>query len=80
MCLQGEATVRPLMSDVVTALTHLGGEPIIELDSRDPTLPLQETQETESCNEKEITAAERKKTIAEAIEWGSKSTYSMDDE
>ncbi|KAE8712900.1 Serine/threonine-protein kinase CDG1 [Hibiscus syriacus] len=41
MCLQEEATVRPLMSDVVTALSFVGNSPLVEntdVFSSDPSL------------------------------------------
>ncbi|XP_051120902.1 probable serine/threonine-protein kinase PBL26 [Andrographis paniculata] len=48
MCLTEDADVRPLMRDVVIALSPLGGEPAAELDFTNPTSPLQPMGETES--------------------------------
>ncbi|KAJ8749490.1 hypothetical protein K2173_025685 [Erythroxylum novogranatense] len=66
MCLQEEAASRPLMSDVVSALSFLGpeanGTPISL-----PSPPCDENQMAEKEHE------EREKAVAEAIEWGSNS-------
>ncbi|KAG6403157.1 hypothetical protein SASPL_135374 [Salvia splendens] len=64
MCLQEDATVRPLISDVVTALS---------------CLPLQ-GDAGYSCSVSphltdEITSKERDRAVSEAIAWGSKSTH-----
>lgn len=84
MCLQEEASVRPLMSDVVTALSFLGGS----VDAGSATPPLSSAQPSPpsdhnkmmegSANEDhpgEDSVAERQRAVAEAIEWGSHSRH-----
>jgi len=68
MCLQEEATVRPLMSDVVTALGFLGTAPdgsISVPHYDDPPQPSDETSVEDS-----VAAEERERAVAEAMEWG----------
>ncbi|XVE72780.1 hypothetical protein DITRI_Ditri11bG0066000 [Diplodiscus trichospermus] len=79
MCLQEEATVRPLISDVVTALSFLGNgpdastaassSPSVEFDEK-PAFP-----NGENCDEDSKT--ERERAVAEAIEWGSTSRHAQ---
>ncbi|KAG2266023.1 hypothetical protein Bca52824_073102 [Brassica carinata] len=57
MCLQEEATVRPLMSDVVTALGFLGTAPGGSI-----SVP--------HYDDGPVTAEERERAVAEAMEWG----------
>ena len=61
MCLQEEATVRPLMSDVVTAPD--GSISVPHYD--DPPQPSDETSVEDS-----VAAEERERAVAEAMEWG----------
>ncbi|KAF3484826.1 hypothetical protein F2Q69_00053551 [Brassica cretica] len=70
MCLQEEATVRPLISDVVTALGFLGTAPdgSISVPHYDDVPPPQQT--AEPSGEGPVTAEEREKAVAEAMEWG----------
>lgn len=80
MCLQEEASVRPLISDVVTALSVLGNGPDVstsassfpksdqESENNKPQLPNTEN------NIDEDSKTERQRAVAEAIEWGSTHT------
>ncbi|KAH9605100.1 hypothetical protein KSS87_000266 [Heliosperma pusillum] len=76
MCLQEEAIARPVMCDVVTALTFLTGAPK-EADtspipsSNSNSSPISEVSLGRSSNHDEQSAEERQRAIAEAIEWGS---------
>ncbi|KAA8550639.1 hypothetical protein F0562_002323 [Nyssa sinensis] len=76
MCLQDDASTRPLMSDVVTALSFLGGGP--EAGNISPSSasasPLDDKMigMTENYQD-EVAARERQQAIAEAMEWGSNS-------
>ncbi|KAK4492429.1 hypothetical protein RD792_003236 [Penstemon davidsonii] len=72
MCLQEDASVRPLMSDVVTALSYLWMEPDTTLAASSASEILTEDGPG-SHQSDQITAKEREKAIEEAIEWGSKS-------
>ncbi|KAL0461026.1 UNVERIFIED_CONTAM: putative serine/threonine-protein kinase PBL26 [Sesamum latifolium] len=74
MCLQEEAEVRPLISDVVTALSHLWVEPEKRSASSD-SAPSQQLKEGAESSQSETMAAERRKAVAEAIAWGSESRY-----
>lgn len=79
MCLHEEAPARPLMSDVVSALSFLGTD-----DDQDTTIspipsspPQADDQEMSSINDEnpkdEGSVKERERAVAEAIEWGSTS-------
>ncbi|XP_038899485.1 probable serine/threonine-protein kinase PBL25 [Benincasa hispida] len=75
MCLHEEASARPLISDVVTALSFLGAEDMHSSQSSSSS----DADETSSLS-KPIdhlhdveTAEARQRAIAEAIEWGSSS-------
>lgn len=73
MCLQEEAGVRPLISDVVTALSFLGnGENAATKVSLLNTPPAQEVASDANGNN-EDRLLERQKEVAEAIQWGSNS-------
>ena len=79
MCLHEEATVRPLISDVVTALSFLGAEAMhsssLSLSSiDDPSLVVSDQNliNQSKSNDEEIAEA-RQRAVAEAIEWGSSS-------
>ncbi|KAL6516242.1 putative serine/threonine-protein kinase pbl26 [Orobanche gracilis] len=80
MCLQEDATIRPLIRDVVTALTCLPSEPPeTRYHSPVSTPSPQMTSNTDESQEREILAAkEREKAVAEAIAWGSKSRHNSD--
>ncbi|KAK9088080.1 hypothetical protein Syun_030474 [Stephania yunnanensis] len=73
MCLQEEAMVRPLISDVVTALSFLS---MVPPDAKPSPVPVHSEPST-SNNGKEKKdeggSEERQRAIAEAIEWGSNS-------
>ncbi|CAA2958434.1 serine threonine- kinase At3g07070-like [Olea europaea subsp. europaea] len=69
MCLQDDASIRPLMRDVVTALSYLSG-PETGLAS---AVSSPSPSPCPSPQKNEITADERKRAVAEAIEWGSNS-------
>ncbi|XWS31296.1 hypothetical protein CRYUN_Cryun23aG0064900 [Craigia yunnanensis] len=77
MCLQDEAAVRPLISDVVTALSFLGNGP----DERTAasSFPSPESDKKPAFpngeNYDEDSKAERQRAVAEAIEWGSTSRH-----
>ncbi|KAJ8559354.1 hypothetical protein K7X08_003412 [Anisodus acutangulus] len=75
MCLQEDPVVRPLISDVVTALTFLWVESGTGFVSPiSPPLPDSSTDNEESHEEEKNTSSkERERAVAEAIEWGSNS-------
>ena len=74
MCLQEEASVRPLMSDVVTALSFLGNGPT-DATTNASSIPSAESDKLVARGESydEDSQAERQRSVAEAIEWGSTS-------
>ncbi|KAF7119353.1 hypothetical protein RHSIM_Rhsim13G0044500 [Rhododendron simsii] len=77
MCLRDDASVRPLMTDVVTALSYLGQGPDAGTVSplSIPSSPFDD-RSAENGNENnrdEVSARERQRAVAEAIEWGSNS-------
>ncbi|KAA0026298.1 serine/threonine-protein kinase [Cucumis melo var. makuwa] len=81
MCLHEEATARPLISDVVTALSFLGAETTQSSPSSssgDVPSPIDD-QDLINLSNKPIdyfhdeTAEARQRAVAEAIEWGSTS-------
>lgn len=71
MCLQEEATVRPLISDVVTALGFLGTAPdgSISVPNYDDVPPPRQ-QADQTSGEDPVSAEERERAVAEAMEWG----------
>ncbi|CAL0302758.1 unnamed protein product [Lupinus luteus] len=77
MCLNEEPSVRPLISDVVTALSFLGTQDPALLPTID--IPSSPRQEQESKNAATLnlldndSVMERQRAVAEAIEWGSNS-------
>lgn len=76
MCLQEEPSVRPLISDVVTALSFLGnnpdgGNPTIAMPSSQPSDPNPMDADVKAPREDGMT--ERQRAVAEAMEWGSSS-------
>lgn len=78
MCLHDDASMRPLMRDVVTALSYLGLGPHAESVSplSDPASPLDErVKVTKENNCDEVSATERERAVAEALEWGSTSRH-----
>ncbi|KAF7153078.1 hypothetical protein RHSIM_Rhsim01G0256200 [Rhododendron simsii] len=79
MCLQGDASMRPLMRDVVTALSYLGLGPHTGSVSplSDPASPLDDerVKGTNENNCDEVSATERERAVAEALEWGSISRH-----
>ncbi|XP_043703304.1 probable serine/threonine-protein kinase PBL26 [Telopea speciosissima] len=76
MCLQEEASVRPLMSDVVSALSFLSMAPE---EGVPPPFPISSSLSKEKApsedgdQQDEDSADERQLAVAEAIEWGSNS-------
>nr|XP_017249638.1 PREDICTED: serine/threonine-protein kinase At3g07070 isoform X2 [Daucus carota subsp. sativus] len=67
MCLQDDATIRPSMSDVVTALTFLGeGSESTGLASPPPEIIMPDVAKSDSCK---IDPSQRETEIAEAMEW-----------
>lgn len=77
MCLQEEPSVRPLISDVVTALSFLGTSPSANTTSfDDPSPPSDHNLMSENQNLRdEESIRERQRAVAEAIEWGSNSRH-----
>ncbi|XP_042478025.1 probable serine/threonine-protein kinase PBL26 [Macadamia integrifolia] len=78
MCLQEEASARPLMSDVVTALSFLSMAPEEGVPSPVPhPVPCSPSEEKvpseDGDHQGENSAEERQRAVAEAIEWGSNS-------
>lgn len=74
MCLQGDAAARPLMSDVVSALSVLGVGPqsgtASPISAPSPQAEITTTDAAESQS-RDINTREREIAIAEAKEWGS---------
>jgi len=77
MCLNEEPSVRPLISDVVTALSFLGIDPMNQdpqvlspIDMPSPTQKNEESSATLSLLDDD-SAFERQKAVDEAMEWGS---------
>lgn len=69
MCLQNDAKIRPLMSDVVTALTFLGDGPeSTGMASPQPEIIMPDISES---NSRKIDPTQREIEIAEAMEWAS---------
>ncbi|XP_023755036.2 probable serine/threonine-protein kinase PBL26 [Lactuca sativa] len=72
MCVNNDASVRPLISDVVTALTFLGegneDNKVELIDSPSPT----EASRPSSLKIK-ASGSDREKAVAEAMEWGTSS-------
>ncbi|XP_041003666.1 probable serine/threonine-protein kinase PBL26 [Juglans microcarpa x Juglans regia] len=78
MCLQEEQAVRPLMTDVVTALSFLGNSPSDGTVSHGASPSPPSDHNMASGNENlhdEESIRERQKAVAEAIEWGSTSRH-----
>uniref|UniRef100_A0A5B7BII9 non-specific serine/threonine protein kinase n=1 Tax=Davidia involucrata TaxID=16924 RepID=A0A5B7BII9_DAVIN len=78
MCLQDDASSRPLISDVVTALSYLWGGPEGESSSSfsasASASPFDDKMMGMTKNHQDETSArERQLAVAEAIEWGSNS-------
>ncbi|KAL5562091.1 hypothetical protein UlMin_031838 [Ulmus minor] len=78
MCLNEEPSVRPLISDVVTALSFLGTEP--ETNTTPSSPPSENRNSSSGANGKapqddEIMLQERQRAVQEAIEWGSTSRH-----
>lgn len=80
MCLNEEPSVRPLISDVVTALSFLGTSP----DSNGTTAPASPSSPSSDQNasgtngrsqDEERMLKERQRAVQEAIEWGSTSRH-----
>ncbi|VFQ86303.1 unnamed protein product [Cuscuta campestris] len=73
MCLEEDPEVRPLMTDVVSALSHLSDE----LRSKSDDSSHEEESPTEDNNKKKngglSAEEERQRAVAEAIEWGANS-------
>ncbi|XAR60979.1 Non-specific serine/threonine protein kinase [Bertholletia excelsa] len=75
MCLQEDASLRPLISDVVSALSFLGDAPHPSFSPLcSPTSAINDDDRTRSPDDNnsrdEIAARERQQAIAEAMEWG----------
>ncbi|KAJ4969437.1 hypothetical protein NE237_016138 [Protea cynaroides] len=78
MCVQEEASVRPLMSDVVSALSFLSIDPEQGVLSP-PPVPCSASEETAPSEDgdhwDDERAEERQRAVAEAMEWGSKKNH-----
>ncbi|TXG56766.1 hypothetical protein EZV62_018079 [Acer yangbiense] len=72
MCLQEEPAVRPLISDVVSALSFLGSGPT---DAATINMSLNEDQNLIMDQEKDQTQIDRQRAVQEAIQWGSDSRH-----
>lgn len=72
MCLQEDATIRPLISDVVTALSCLPLQG--DAGYSHPLSP----PSPQPVDQSEIIAQERARAVAEAIAWGSKSRHNSE--
>ncbi|KAL2336724.1 hypothetical protein Fmac_011170 [Flemingia macrophylla] len=75
MCLNEEPSVRPLISDVVTALSFLGTTPgsqdFIEIEPVDMPSPSKEDNSAPlNLLDDDQYVTERQRVVAEAIEWG----------
>ena len=79
MCLQEEAHIRPLISDVVTALSFLGNGPDASTDASSFPSPESDKKPAFSNEENydEDSKTERQRAVAEAIEWGSTSRHTQ---
>ncbi|EXC24192.1 Serine/threonine-protein kinase [Morus notabilis] len=85
MCLNEEPSVRPLISDVVTALSFLGSGPDTDTDTcTTPRISSSSSPRSDKnvggakhgrSQEEENTLRERQRAVAEAIEWGSTSRH-----
>lgn len=81
MCLNEEPSVRPLISDVVTALSFLGNQDPHGIAPVDMPSPLQDHHQedhnssaTLSLLDDDSANIERQRAVAEAIEWGTSNT------
>lgn len=72
MCLNEEASVRPLMSDVVTALSFLGTEPEHGATAMSLTSTTEHNMSGAQSKpeDEESMIKERERAVAEAMEWG----------
>ncbi|XP_029120285.1 probable serine/threonine-protein kinase PBL25 [Elaeis guineensis] len=78
MCLQEEAEVRPLMADVVVALSFLTGGPADHEGSSahsSHSTPWEEDVEADEHGLQDLIAFDRQQAVAEAIRWGSSSRH-----
>ncbi|GMI66386.1 PBS1-Like 26 [Hibiscus trionum] len=69
MCLQEEAEVRPLIRDVVSALSCLGNDP----DANTASSGSASMESDGESYDDELGREERQRAVAEAMEWGSNS-------
>ncbi|XP_047312984.1 probable serine/threonine-protein kinase PBL25 [Impatiens glandulifera] len=76
MCIQEDGAIRPMMSDVVTALSYLGDMPNASENVEKTNLSFDDGEfgnENEEEDEEEAEKMERKRAVEEAIAWGSNS-------
>ncbi|KAH9728867.1 putative serine/threonine-protein kinase PBL26 [Citrus sinensis] len=83
MCVQEESSVRPLMSDVVSALSFLGSDP--DADTATAPVPhkpppcdhqnMNMMDQNGYYQDEEKSQMERKRAVAEAIQWGCNSRH-----
>ncbi|KAE8681736.1 Serine/threonine-protein kinase PBS1 [Hibiscus syriacus] len=78
MCLQEEAEVRPLIRDVVSALSCLGKDPDANTKINTTASGSASVEsDGESYDDEEISREERQRAVEEAMEWGSNSRRNM---
>ncbi|KAK1347089.1 putative serine/threonine-protein kinase PBL26 [Heracleum sosnowskyi] len=73
MCLHDDASARPLMSDVVSALSYLGNKPELTVASPITAPSSQTLRHVDENDSDEMNKRERELALAEAKEWGTKS-------
>ncbi|KAG9149316.1 hypothetical protein Leryth_003299 [Lithospermum erythrorhizon] len=77
MCLHEDPSTRPLTSDVVTSLSYLWVLPDEEVVS--PVASIGTTNEMDMDDEQDkLDAQERQEALAEAIQWGSTNSRTVD--
>ncbi|PON70792.1 GPCR kinase [Parasponia andersonii] len=75
MCLNEEPSVRPLISDAVTALSFLGTSPGATAHTSSPSSSPPSDQNGRSQQDEDRLLQERQRAVQEAIEWGSTSRH-----
>lgn len=73
MCLHDDASARPLMTDVVSALSYLGNKPEPLIASPIAAPSPQTVRHVDENHSGETNKKERELALAEAKEWGTKS-------
>ncbi|MCD7449259.1 putative serine/threonine-protein kinase pbl26 [Datura stramonium] len=80
MCLQDDAAVRPLISDVVTALSYLNHNNFMGNSPVNNNKSMDEKGHDDDDGEEEINEIERKRAVVDAIKWGENSRNTMQDD